>query len=51
MSTRREFVARTSLALGCSWLADTEAVAHDGMGQRIAVGLGPYSVVILSQDD
>jgi 1,4-alpha-glucan branching enzyme len=30
---------------------DSEAVEHDGMAQRIAVGLGPYSVVILSQDD
>ncbi|HEX2754525.1 MAG TPA: alpha-amylase family glycosyl hydrolase [Candidatus Limnocylindrales bacterium] len=31
--------------------ADSEARAHDGMAQRIAVGLGPYSVVILSQDE
>jgi 1,4-alpha-glucan branching enzyme len=31
--------------------ADSEAEAHDGMAQRIAVGLGPYSVVILSQDE
>jgi 1,4-alpha-glucan branching enzyme len=30
--------------------ADSEAEAHDGMAQRISVGLGPYSVVILSQD-
>jgi 1,4-alpha-glucan branching enzyme len=30
---------------------DSEAEQHDGMAQRIAVGLGPYSVVILSQDD
>ena len=30
---------------------DSEAVEHDGMAQRIAVGLGPYSVVILSQDE
>ena len=30
--------------------ADGEAEEHDGMAQRIAVGLGPYSVVILSQD-
>ncbi len=30
--------------------ADSEPVEHDGMAQRIAVGLGPYSVVILSQD-
>jgi 1,4-alpha-glucan branching enzyme len=30
--------------------ADSEPQAHDGMDQRIAVGLGPYSVVILSQD-
>jgi 1,4-alpha-glucan branching enzyme len=30
---------------------DAEAVAQDGFGQRIAVGLGPYSVVILSQDE
>jgi 1,4-alpha-glucan branching enzyme len=30
---------------------DSEAEEHDGMAQRIAVGLGPYSVVILSQDD
>jgi 1,4-alpha-glucan branching enzyme len=29
---------------------DSEAEEHDGMAQRIAVGLGPYSVVILSQD-
>jgi 1,4-alpha-glucan branching enzyme len=31
--------------------ADSEPQAHDGMDQRIAVGLGPYSVVILSQDE
>ncbi len=31
--------------------ADSEAGEHDGMAQRIAVGLGPYSVVILSQDE
>jgi 1,4-alpha-glucan branching enzyme len=31
--------------------ADSEPEAHDGMDQRIAVGLGPYSVVILSQDE
>ena len=31
--------------------ADSEAVEQDGMAQRIAVGLGPYSVVILSQDE
>jgi 1,4-alpha-glucan branching enzyme len=30
---------------------DSEPVEHDGLRQRIAVGLGPYSVVILSQDD
>ncbi len=30
--------------------ADSEPTEHDGMAQRIAVGLGPYSVVILSQD-
>jgi 1,4-alpha-glucan branching enzyme len=30
---------------------DTEAVPQDGMRQRIAVGLGPYSAVILSQDE
>jgi 1,4-alpha-glucan branching enzyme len=32
---------------------DTESTpdVHDGMAQRIAIGLGPYSVVILSQDD
>ena len=29
---------------------DSEAQAQDGMAQRIGVGLGPYSVVILSQD-
>ena len=28
--------------------ADSEPEEHDGMAQRIAVGLGPYSVVILS---
>jgi 1,4-alpha-glucan branching enzyme len=31
--------------------ADSEPEEHDGMAQRIAVGLGPYSVVILSQDE
>jgi 1,4-alpha-glucan branching enzyme len=31
--------------------ADSEAVVQDGMPQRIEIGLGPYSVVILSQDD
>jgi 1,4-alpha-glucan branching enzyme len=31
--------------------ADTEAEPQDGMDQRISVGLGPYSVVILSQDE
>jgi len=31
--------------------ADTEAVTQDGMRQRIEIGLGPYSVVILSQDE
>lgn len=31
--------------------ADSEPEAQDGMDQRIAVGLGPYSVVIVSQDD
>ena len=31
--------------------ADSTPELHDGMGQRIGVGLGPYSVVILSQDD
>jgi 1,4-alpha-glucan branching enzyme len=31
--------------------ADSTPEEHDGMDQRIAVGLGPYSVVILSQDD
>jgi len=31
--------------------ADSRAVEQDGMAQRIAVGLGPYSVVILSQDE
>jgi 1,4-alpha-glucan branching enzyme len=30
--------------------ADSEPVPADGMGQTIVVGLGPYSVVILSQD-
>ena len=31
--------------------ADSEAEEHDGMAQRIGVGLGPYSVVIMSQDE
>jgi len=31
--------------------SDTEAEPQDGMAQRISVGLGPYSVVILSQDE
>jgi 1,4-alpha-glucan branching enzyme len=31
--------------------ADSKPEEQDGMAQRIAVGLGPYSVVILSQDD
>jgi 1,4-alpha-glucan branching enzyme len=31
--------------------ADSEPTEHDGMAQRIAVGLGPYSDVIRSQDD
>jgi 1,4-alpha-glucan branching enzyme len=31
--------------------ADSTPDIHDGMAQRIGVGLGPYSVVILSQDD
>ncbi len=31
--------------------ADSEPEPHDGMAQRISVGLGPYSVVILSQDE
>jgi 1,4-alpha-glucan branching enzyme len=31
--------------------ADSAPEEHDGMPQRIAVGLGPYSAVILSQDD
>jgi len=31
--------------------ADSEAVTQDGMPQRIEIGLGPYSVVILSQDE
>jgi 1,4-alpha-glucan branching enzyme len=31
--------------------ADSQPEGQDGMTQRIAVGLGPYSVVILSQDD
>jgi 1,4-alpha-glucan branching enzyme len=30
--------------------AESEAIEHDGLAQRIGVGLGPYSVVILSQD-
>jgi 1,4-alpha-glucan branching enzyme len=30
---------------------DSKPEKQDGMAQRIAVGLGPYSVVILSQDD
>ena len=31
--------------------ADSAPEEHDGMPQRIAIGLGPYSAVILSQDD
>jgi 1,4-alpha-glucan branching enzyme len=31
--------------------ADSEAEPQDDMPQRIAVGLGPYSAVILSQDE
>ena len=31
--------------------ADSEGKTHDGMAQRITVGLGSYSVVILSQDE
>jgi 1,4-alpha-glucan branching enzyme len=31
--------------------ADTERVTQDATAQRISVGLGPYSVVILSQDE
>ncbi|HET7030857.1 MAG TPA: alpha-amylase family glycosyl hydrolase [Candidatus Limnocylindrales bacterium] len=31
--------------------ADSEREAHDGMEQRVAIGLGPYSAVILSQDE
>ncbi len=31
--------------------ADSTPEEHDGMPQRIAIGLGPYSAVILSQDD
>ena len=31
--------------------ADSEPQPHDGLAQRIAVGLGPYSVVILSQEE
>lgn len=31
--------------------ADSEPETHDGMAQRIPVGLGPYSVVILSQEE
>ena len=31
--------------------ADSTPDEHDGMPQRIAIGLGPYSAVILSQDD
>ena len=30
---------------------DSTPETHDGMAQRIEVGLGPYSVVILSQDE
>jgi 1,4-alpha-glucan branching enzyme len=30
---------------------DSEPNERDGMGQEICLGLGPYSVVILSQDD
>ena len=30
---------------------DSEPEEHDGMPQRISAGLGPYSVVIFSQDD
>jgi 1,4-alpha-glucan branching enzyme len=29
---------------------DSTPETHDGMDQRVAIGLGPYSVVILSQD-
>jgi 1,4-alpha-glucan branching enzyme len=31
--------------------AESEPEVHDGMAQRIAIGLGPYSAVILSQDE
>ncbi|MEO5939376.1 MAG: alpha-amylase family glycosyl hydrolase [Candidatus Limnocylindrales bacterium] len=31
--------------------AESESAEHDGMAQRISIGLGPYSVVILSQDE
>jgi 1,4-alpha-glucan branching enzyme len=31
--------------------ADSQPREHDGLPQRIAIGLGPYSVVILSQDE
>jgi 1,4-alpha-glucan branching enzyme len=31
--------------------ADSTPETHDGMAQRISIGLGPYSVVILSQDE
>jgi 1,4-alpha-glucan branching enzyme len=31
--------------------ADSEPVVHDGFPQRIGIGLGPYSAVILSQDE
>jgi 1,4-alpha-glucan branching enzyme len=31
--------------------SDSTPEVHDGMDQRIAIGLGPYSAVILSQDE
>ena len=31
--------------------ADSEPVVQDGMPQRIGIGLGPYSAIILSQDE
>jgi 1,4-alpha-glucan branching enzyme len=31
--------------------ADAEPEPYDGMAQRVSVGLGPYSAIVLSQDD
>ena len=43
--------SRMELPVSLQLDADTTPDVHDGMDQRIAIGLGPYSVVILSQDD